>query len=417
MAGGSQKSLDTAVAMMQQDGAPAYQIDHFARQFKLVAEGFDGLILEESIRPLEEPMRLESLPAQLYDSKSGYRVASLKLNGGMGTTMGLDGPKSLLPVKDGKTFLAIVLEQYAQHHQGDRLLLMNSFYTHAKTTEFLGEAPPDGVDCFQQGRVPRLQEGNLMPLDAAVWGDAAWCPPGHGQVLDVLAAGLADDLRSQGVRYVFISNIDNLGATVDPVVPEYMKANSIPWLTEVSQRDQTDIKGGHVAIYRDSGELLVRDSNMTAETDMPAYSDIARHRFFSTNNHWLDLEALDTPAFKKNHDLPLIVNHKQVKSPTSEAKIIQLETGIGTAIGMFKGAQAMLVPRSRFIPVKDIPQWLLVRSDWFTLQADGLLVEPDAANRPAVNSNTIHHGSPEEALQYYLSHPDFEHHLGQENLQ
>ena len=411
----AKQSLEAAVAMMQQDGAAQYQIEHFIRQFHLFASGFDGMILEKDIVALDDPVTLDALPIKAGAPKS-YKVASLKLNGGMGTTMGLDGPKSLLPVKDDKTFLAIVLEQYRNNHQGDHLLLMNSFYTHAKITEFLRDQTLKNVDCFQQGRVPRLQASTFGPLDTSIWGDAAWCPPGHGQVLDILVAGLADDLLKEGIRYVFISNVDNLGAVVDETIPEYMAAHDIPWITEVCQRDQTDIKGGHVAIHREKGELLVRDSNMTAEADMPAYTDITRHKFFSTNSHWLDLRALSTEVFKSTKELPLIVNHKQIRTDDTQASVVQLETGIGTAIGSFEGAQALLVPRSRFIPVKDIPQWLLVRSDWFSLQPDGLLTEPDPTQRPAVNKAALHHGSASETLAFYLQHPNSEHHLGRDFL-
>lgn len=38
-------------------------------------------------------------------------TAVLKLNGGLGTSMGLEKAKSLLPVKDGKTFLDLIAEQ------------------------------------------------------------------------------------------------------------------------------------------------------------------------------------------------------------------------------------------------------------------------------------------------------------------
>lgn len=368
--------------MMREDGAPQYQIDHFERQFRLLAGGSDGLIGEQEIAPLTEPARLEDVQQTSASKVRKYKIASLKLNGGLGTTMGLDGPKSLLPVKRDETFLSIIFKQYQNGHHGDQLLLMNSFYTHEKIMQSLNGNTPTGVYCFEQGRVPRLQEQSLSPLDQAIWGDVAWCPPGHGQVLDILCNGLARDLIGQGIRYLFISNVDNLGAVIDEAIPEYMHTNHIPWLTEICPRQASDAKGGHVAIERASGKLIVRDSNMTPKPDMDFFRDLNRHKFFSTNNHWLDLEALESPVFASGQDLPLIVNHKDIVNGALAAKAIQMETGLGTAISSFEGAEVLRVSRSRFIPVKDVSQWQLLQSDWFTLQADGLLTESDPAMRP-----------------------------------
>lgn len=402
MANDTKIALEHAVHILQQDGAKQYEIEHFTRQFELVNKGFDGYILESSIEPLDKPHAYEDLSqAESVD----FGIASLKLNGGLGTTMGLQGPKSLLPVKGGHTFLSLVLEQYSHGLQGDELLLMNSFNTHDFMNEYMRKNDVSNVSCFEQGRVPRLQVTDLEPLDPAQWGKDAWCPPGHGQLMDILVNGLAQELINRGIRYLFVSNIDNLGAVVDASIPAHMAERGVPWLMEVCERTASDRKGGHLATNISDDSLLVRDLAMTSEQDIEAFQDISKHRYFNTNNLWLDLTALDTDLFD-HLDLPLIVNHKFVTQGDQTVNVLQLETALGTAISNFVGAEALLVPRSRFIPVKDIPQWLVLRSDWFTIGYDGSYNEPEGEERPTLNADDVMRGTAAETLEYYLEHPD-----------
>lgn len=406
-------ALDAAKRLFEQDGAKPYEVEHFARQHGLVERGFNGYIPEDSIVPLTRPHSFDEL---CPTTDAQYPVASLKLNGGLGTTMGLKGPKSLLPIKSGHTFLSLVLMQYEHGLQGNRLLLMNSFNTHEPITQYLKDNNIANVTCFQQGRVPRLLADSLQPLQPSQWGQEAWCPPGHGQLIDILMNGLADELIGQGIRYLFVSNIDNLGAIVDNAIPEYMAEHGLPLLMEVCQRQPSDRKGGHVATDVNSGKLLLRESNMTSAEDIDAFQDISKHQYFNTNNLWIDLTALNTDVFD-HKDLPLIVNRKHVVKDTQEADVIQFETALGTAIANFTGASTLLVPRARFIPAKDIPQWLVLRSNWFSVDTDGKFTEPDSDQRPAVAATDVMHGDATETLQYYLTHPNIEDHIQRNILQ
>ena len=130
---------------------------------------------------------------------------------------------------------------------------------------------------------------------------------------------------------------------------------------------EADRKGGHIA-WRD-GRLVLRETAQAPEEPSPS-SDFRRWRYYNTNNLWLDLEALrrsDAPA-----PLPLIVNRKTVDpaDPRSRA-VIQTETAMGAAIGVFEGARALCVPRSRFVPVKTTDDLLALRSDVYRLLRDG----------------------------------------------
>jgi len=109
------------------------------------------------------------------------------------------------------------------------------------------------------------------------------------------------------------------------------------------------------------------------EEDEEAFEDTARHRFFNANNVWVSLRALEATLRERDGvlGLPMIVNRKTV-DPTdpSSPEVLQLETAMAAAIGVFEGAAAVHVPRARFAPVKTTNQLLVVRSDAYELADD-----------------------------------------------
>ena len=170
-------------------------------------------------------------------------------------------------------------------------------------------------------------------------------------------------MLADGIRYAFVSNADNLGAVLDPVILEWFAASGAPFAMETVVGTEADRKGGHIA-WRD-GRLVLRETAQAP--DQHAFQDFRRWRYYNTNNLWLDLEALTSvPA------LPLIVNRKTVdpRDPSSP-EVIQTETAMGAAIGVFDGARALCVPRSRFVPVKTTDDLLALRSDVYRLRGDG----------------------------------------------
>ena len=115
---------------------------------------------------------------------------------------------------------------------------------------------------------------------------------------------------------------------------------------------------------------------------MDYFTDEFRHPYFHTNNLWIDLEQLKAALLERGAvlGLPLIYNVKNVDpSDSSSPKVIQLETAMGAAIEVFKGATAIAVPRSRFQPVKTTNELLLLRSDVFDLGPDSKLTQTVAA--------------------------------------
>ena len=128
---------------------------------------------------------------------------------------------------------------------------------------------------------------------------------------------------------------------------------------------------GHLARRRSDGGLLLRETAQVPDEDQGAFEDISVHRYFNANNIWVSLRALDEKLREGVLELPMIVNRKTVDpTDSSSPEVVQLETAMGAAIGVFEGAAAVHVPRDRFVPVKKTNDLLVVRSDAYVLQDD-----------------------------------------------
>ncbi len=373
-----------AVAKHRADGAGEPAVRAFARAVDRVGAGETGLITERELEPVTELPDAEQLPAADPDEIAAAldRAVVIKLNGGLGTSMGLTGPKALLEVKEGRTFLDLIAEQvlHLRARTGARLplVLMHSFATQAPSLEALashpGIAQQDVPQDFLQGRVPKLRAEDLEP--AAHPSDPAleWAPPGHGDLYaSLVGSGMLAALLEAGYRYAFVSNADNLGAVLDPELLAWFVAEGTPFLMEVADRAPADRKGGHLARRRDGGGLVLRELAQAPDADLASFQDTERHRFFNTNSLWIDLAALDQALSASGGalDLPLIVNRKTVdpKDPNS-TPVLQLETAMGAAIDVWPGAEAIRVPRTRYAPVKTTNDLLAVRSDAFEVTND-----------------------------------------------
>lgn len=172
---------------------------------------------------------------------------------------------------------------------------------------------------------------------------------------------------------MFVSNSDNLGATLDLKILTHFATTDASFMMECCERTENDKKGGHLAIRNSDKHLILRESAMCADEDEPAFQDITKHRFFNTNNLWIRLDKLKeiVDKFGGFIPLPMIKNSKTVDpKDDSSQKVIQLETAMGAAIECFDGASAVIVPRTRFAPVKKCNDLLLLRSDAYVITED-----------------------------------------------
>ena len=258
---------------------------------------------------------------------------------------------------------------------------MDSFSTQADTLAHLKKYPELAVDGeldFLQSKVPKLDAKTLLPVNWAASPEMEWCPPGHGDLYpSLLGCGLLDKFLRRGIKFLFVSNSDNLGATVDFRLLNYFAASGNSFLMEVATRTAADRKGGHLARRREDGRLLLRESAQCPAADETQFQDITRHQFFNTNNLWIRLDHLKAELEKRGGVLPLaLITNSKTVDPRDAAspKVIQIESAMGAAIECFTKANAVLVPRSRFAPVKTTSDLLALRSDAYRITEDYLLV-------------------------------------------
>ena len=357
----------------------------FDHHYDKLRAGERGVMPEDSIEPVESLPEAAALPA---GEAPLDRCVVIKLNGGLGTSMGMTGPKSLLEVKGGMTFLDLAIAQVLalRERHGVRLplLLMNSFATREASMAAVADAPD--VRDFLQNKIPKIDAETLEPVKWPADPALEWCPPGHGDLYTALVtSGMLDELLDAGLRWAFVSNIDNVGAVVDERILAWVTAEGVPFCMEALARTPADRKGGHLA--RRDGRLVLREIAQTPEEDLDAFQDVSRHRFFNTNNLWVDLEALRGALDRRDGilDLPLIVNRKTVDpADRSSPAVFQLETAMGAAIEVFDGAAALLVGRERFAPTKTTGDLLVLRSDAWRL-GEGARMELAAHAVPVVD--------------------------------
>ena len=375
--------MSAATDKMRGERLPEIAIDTFAHYERLLRQGEQGTLPESELAPLDDVPSADGLPEP--DESVLGRAVVLKLNGGLGTSMGMRRAKSLLEVKDGLTFLDVIARQvlHLRELHGARipLLLMDSFATRDDTLAALERYPELPVDDlpldFVQGRVPKLLADGFEPVEWEADRSLEWAPPGHGDVfISLSTSGMLDTLLERGYEYLFLSNSDNLGASLEPRILTWFAREGLPFLSEVVDRTEADRKGGHLARRRGDGGLVLRETAQVPEDDQDAFEDIERHRYFNANNIWINLRALKSALGERDGvlGLPMIVNRKTVdpREPSSPT-VLQLETAMGAAIGVFDGAAAIHVPRNRFAPVKTTSGLLVVRSDAYVL-ADDLTV-------------------------------------------
>ncbi|MDN4473983.1 UTP--glucose-1-phosphate uridylyltransferase [Demequina zhanjiangensis] len=378
--------LVAAQQKMKEAGVSQAAIDVFTHYYGELEAGATGLILEETIEPLTAPARLEDVTVSEEEAREALaKTAIIKLNGGLGTSMGMDRAKSLLPVRDGKSFLDLIVGQVQKAREASGadlpLVLMNSFRTSDDSLAELSKhegLEVDGLPLeFLQNKEPKLLVDGLTPAEWPQDPELEWCPPGHGDIYTaILASGTLDALLDAGFRYACVSNSDNLGAVPSAQIAGWFAQSGAPYAAELCTRTAMDRKGGHLAVRKADGQLILRDTAQTAEDEMHFFTDEFHHPFFHTNNLWWDLEKLKAALTERGAvlGLPLIRNKKNVDPTDKESpEVFQIETAMGAAIEVFEGATAIVVGRDRFLPVKTTNELLLLRSDAYTLADDGAL--------------------------------------------
>ncbi|MFE6650289.1 UTP--glucose-1-phosphate uridylyltransferase [Nocardioides sp. NPDC057772] len=388
--------LAKAMAKMRDAGVEDVAVQTFAHYYRQLEHGETGMIPEDTIEPVDIPSISD---AEVSDEEAHTAISTtavIKLNGGLGTSMGMDRAKSLLCVRKGLSFLDVIARQIL--HMREKydvrlpLLLMNSFRTSEDSLAALEryqDLPVEGLPLeFLQNREPRLLADDLTPVEWPKDPELEWCPPGHGDIYTALLdTGLLDLLIEQGYERVFVSNSDNLGAVPDEKVAGWFAKSGAPFAIEAVRRTPSDRKGGHFARRKSDGRLIRRETAQTRDEDKVALQDLSRHKYCSTNNIWFDLKALKKVLDERDGilGLPLIRNEKTVDpSDPTTPKVIQIETAMGAAIEVFEGSQLIEVGRDRFVPVKTTNDLLVLRSDVYDI-GEGFVLDQVADEVPFID--------------------------------
>ncbi|GAA3515450.1 UTP--glucose-1-phosphate uridylyltransferase [Aeromicrobium panaciterrae] len=375
--------LEQAQQRMADAGVAQRAIDVFSDFYAQLVDGATGMVAEADVDPLVDIAHAGEIELDADARReAASATAIIKLNGGLGTSMGLDRAKTLLPAHGELTFLDVIVGQVRAVRESTGaplpLLFMNSFRTRDDTIMALapyGDLTVGGLPAdFLQNREPKLRADDLAPVDWPADPSLEWCPPGHGDLYTALdVSGILDSLLERGFRYATVSNADNLGAAPDPAMMAWFVASGAPYAAEVCRRTPADVKGGHLVVRKSDGRLVLRETAQVPADDAPLADDPARHPYFHTNNLWFDLGVVRATLDARDGilGLPLIRNHKTV-DPTdpSSPRVIQIESAMGAAVEVFDGATAIEVNRSRFLPVKTTNDLLLLQSDVYDIGDD-----------------------------------------------
>ncbi|PID27725.1 MAG: UTP--glucose-1-phosphate uridylyltransferase [Candidatus Cloacimonadota bacterium] len=384
-----EKKIKKFTDIMRKENLQESVIDTFCAYYKKLSSGETGKIDRTMIDSPDEKDLLHYKNLKEENPALLQKLAIIKLNGGLGTGMGLNKAKSLLTVKDGLSFLDIIINQIIslrkKYNNNVPLIFMNSYNTGKDTLEkmntysdiFTQEFPFD----FLQHKFPRIEKSELVPTEFENKNEN-WNPPGHGDIyLAMHNSGIIDKLINSGISYIFISNSDNLGAEADPKILTAFAENEYPFMMEVCTRTENDKKGGHLAKLKNGGFVL-RETAQCPDEEVKEFQSTEIYKYFNTNNLWVNLHALKKNIEKTGRfDLSVIFNPKKVNG----IEVIQLESAMGSAISVFRNSKAMLVPRSRFVPVKTSNELFLIRSDVFMLdEMYRLKKNPEALTIPTV---------------------------------
>ena len=361
----------------------SFQILHNA-YLQQIDEGKLGVEWEKvEALPQESAIDYTTLPKE-YTKEETIEILKktciVKINGGLGTSMGCTGPKSVIEVRNGLTFLDIIILQLKgltkQYGVVVPLVLMNSFSTQKDTEKVIEKYKDDKdvvIKTFLQHKFPRIDAETLLPVPEKLEGrKEEWYPPGHGDFLQSFVdSETFKELKKEGKEYLFLSNVDNLGATPDVSIMHYFASKQLDYALELTPKTLNDIKGGTLIRYGDRLKML--EVAQVPSEHLSEFQDITKFKVFNTNSIWMNIKSIQEVVEQQTllNNMDIIVNRKM----DGERKVIQLEIAVGCAVSAFKNTAAFIVPRSRFLPVKGCNDLFIIQSGLFGLTEDGHMID------------------------------------------
>ena len=289
--------------------------------------------------PGSEDAGFDAVRASGIEALERGEVGQIVLAGGMATRFG-GVVKAVLAAVDGKSFLEAKLVQTRALERAlgctVPVALMTSFATDEAVRAHVVERELGNPLVFHQFVSLRLEPDGELFLDNE--GQPSPYAPGHGDLFQALRrSGTLDGLRARGVRVVTVSNVDNLGARIDPVVVGAHLLGGTPLTCEVA-RKEGDMGGAPVRV---NGKLQLVEGPRFPESFDQELAPV-----FNTNTAVVDIDALDV-----DYDLTWLYVRKSVE----ERDAVQLER-LYHEISAFVPTQYLEVPRrgprGRFSPIK-----------------------------------------------------------------
>lgn len=296
--------------------------------------------------------RRAELAARGQAALAGGRVGVLVMAGGMATRFG-GSAKAVVPIDDAHpraTFLSIKLADARRRAERVTAVVMRSFATRGAVDAHLGDIDWAGVEpgrrlLLDQSVMPRLlPDGTPMFEHDAYAGlddTLLFAPPGHGDLVGRLQGDeLLGRLRSLGVEHLLVSNVDNLGATLDPTILGAHLEGGARLTAEVVPRPPGE-PGASICELADGRVVIVEDLRLPPGVDPMAFPH------FNVNTLWLDLAALEMPL-----SLRWFAVRKTVVLPDgARIDVLQLEQLVGQLSELVPTAYVEVDP-GRFLPVK-----------------------------------------------------------------
>jgi UTP--glucose-1-phosphate uridylyltransferase len=285
------------------------------------------------------------------------KLAIVKLNGGLGTTMKCSKAKGCLEVINNNTFLDIFINQVIfvnkKFLSNIPIVLMNSEYTEVDTQVILDKYKEKiDIYCFNQEFLYRYYEedldNNVVSLHNTRY------PPGTGNFYESLYnSKVYEQLKERGIEYLFISNIDNLCAIFDQKIYNYVFGNKVQFLMEVCKRTESDKKGGTPVLWKNRYHLL--EVAQVNSNDYNDFTNITKFPYFNTNNFWIKFDEI-----KNDFDLYIISNKKMINNE----KLVQLESVIGSAYSVINNSKIIEINRNRFFPIKTLDDYDNIKQNY-----------------------------------------------------
>jgi UTP--glucose-1-phosphate uridylyltransferase len=205
---------------------------------------------------------------------------------------------------------------------------MNSFNTESETArvrhKYESRVP---FHTFEQSCYPRINQETLRPVpEKPDLHEGEWYPPGHGDIyISLKRSGLLDKFMKQGKEIIFVSNIDNLGATVDLSekrhvmacfitfsccieILNYLLKNPCEFVMEVTDKTRSDVKGGTLIEYE--GKVRLLEIAQVPKDKIDEFKSISKFKVFNTNNLWMKMSSINDLLGKNEISMELIMNKK-----------------------------------------------------------------------------------------------------------